>query len=219
MRTENLLLILASIPMAAQVAPVPSSESKDVVPAFASSGAISLPAARLKVDVTYPNGRKEHCELTVLYHPRTGHYLWRHTEPNPNSTDDTGLWLNVINAHGALAFADPAGLIDFDFPASLFAKAWVGRTNSLDAAVSASINEIQQNLETYEGRLWHMDYKLVPVSGGWPASIHRFRLATNHSHLERSAAHLIGSGVTRFQLDRLDRQAGCRLASRSAQPL
>jgi hypothetical protein len=46
------------------------SDSKDVVPAFDSSGAITLPAARLKLDIAYPHGKKERCELTVVYRVR-----------------------------------------------------------------------------------------------------------------------------------------------------
>lgn len=75
MRMISMLFTLLTIPMLAQVSPVASSESKDVVPAFDSSGVITLPAARLKVDVTYPHGKKERFELTVVYDPHAGHYL------------------------------------------------------------------------------------------------------------------------------------------------
>ena len=70
MRTKSPLLSLVSIPLMAQVSSVAFSDSKDVVPAFDSSGAITLPAARLKVDIAYPHGKKERCELTVVYRVR-----------------------------------------------------------------------------------------------------------------------------------------------------
>src|SRR5712692_6908792 len=103
MRTKSALFSLVSIPLMAQVSPVALSDSKDVVPAFDSSGPITLPAARVKLDIAYPRGKKERCELTVVYDPRTGHYLWHRAEPNPNIPDDAGLYLKVIKEHGALA--------------------------------------------------------------------------------------------------------------------
>jgi hypothetical protein len=44
------------IPLSAQqsVSPVAFSESKDAVPAFFSSGAITLPVAGLQLDIVYP---------------------------------------------------------------------------------------------------------------------------------------------------------------------
>lgn len=167
MQMNRLAFILACIPLPAQqsLSPVAFSDSKDVVPAFDSSGAITLPAARLKVDIAYPRGKKERCELTVVYDPKTGHYLWHRTPPNPNNPDDTGLHLKGIKAQRIVAFADSAGLIDFGFGDGLFAKAWRGRAASLDAAVSASTTEMQLGLATFEGIGFHRDYKLVPVFG------------------------------------------------------
>jgi hypothetical protein len=158
----KLFLSLLTIPLYAQVSPVASSESKDVVPAFDSSGAITLPAARLKVDVTYPNGKKERFELTVVYDPHAGHYLWHHFPPEP---DDTGMYLMAMKAQRDVPFADQTALVDFGFASLPFVKAWQGQADSLDAAVSASLNEIQQGLAAFEGSGYHMDYKLVPVAG------------------------------------------------------
>jgi hypothetical protein len=160
---DALLFASLCIPLLAQVSPVALSDSKDVVPAFDSSGAITLPAARLKIDIAYPHGKKERCELTVVYDPKTGHYLWHRLQPNPNNPDDTGVYLNGIKKQRAVAFADPAGLIDFGFAGTIFLKAWQGRADSLDAAVSASTNEIQQGLATFEGVGYHMDYKFTAV--------------------------------------------------------
>jgi hypothetical protein len=141
------------------------SETKDVVPAFSSAGAITLPAARLKVDATYPHGRKERCELTVVYDPQFGHYLWHISRSNPNDPDNTGVYLKVLQAQRAVPFSDAAGLIDFGFAGTVFAKAWTGQASSLDAAVAASINEMQQQLPAKEHGTYHLDYKFVPVFG------------------------------------------------------
>jgi hypothetical protein len=165
MRMKSMFLSLVSIPLLAQVSPVALSKATDVVPAFDSSGAITLPAAYLKIDIAYPRGKKELRELTVVYDPRTGHYLWHCTPSNPDNPDDTGLRLRVMKAQGTVAFADSAVLIDFGLGMGLFAKLWRGRADNLDAAVSASINEAQQGLATSEGIGFHRDYELIPVFG------------------------------------------------------
>jgi hypothetical protein len=165
MPTKSILLSLVSIPLMAQVSSVAFSDSKDVVPAFDSSGAITLPAARLKVDVAYPHGKQDRNELTVVYDPKTGHYLWHVAAHNPNNPDDAGVYLKGIKKQRTVAFADPAGLVDFIFAGTIFVKAWQGRADNLDAAVSASTKEIQQGLAVAEGLGYHRDYKFTPVFG------------------------------------------------------
>ena len=194
MRMKCMFLTLLSLPLLAQVSPVASSELKDVVPAFDSSGAITLPAASLKLDITYPKGKKERCELTVVYDPKTGHYLWHHLEPDNPS--DTGVYLRGIKEHSALAYADPAGLVDVIFAGAPFVRAWQGHADSLDAAVSASLNEIQQGLATFEGD-YHsqLGYKLVPVFGrvigfdsklpsGYKPLSHEFSCLPSHANCQ-----------------------------------
>jgi len=163
-RIELAMLALVSLPVAAQVSPVAFSESKDTVPAFGPSGPIMLPAARLQIDVTYPHGKKERIETTVLYDPQTGHYLWHLMAPVHN-VDDTGRYIQAIKSQKSLAFADTSGLMDFIYPSGLFAKAWRGSADSLDDAVSATLTEIQQGVPAHEASLWHMDYKFLPVFG------------------------------------------------------
>jgi hypothetical protein len=162
---KSLLLSLMGIPLLAQVSPVASSDSRDAIPAFASSGTVSLPAARLKVDIDYPHGKKDRRELTVVYDPTTGYYLWNVTNSNPNRPDDVGVRLTIMKAQGTVEFVDATGLVQFDFGDGLFVKTWRGRAASLDAAVSAATNEIRQDLATFEGVGFHRDYKFVPIFG------------------------------------------------------
>ena len=96
MRTKSVLLSLVSIPLMAQVSSVAFLDSKDAIPAFDSSGGLTLPAARLKIDIAYPRGKKERCELTVVYDPKTGHYLWHGNRSNQNYPDNTGLHIQAI---------------------------------------------------------------------------------------------------------------------------
>ena len=80
MQINSLLFVLGCIPLAAQqtVSPVAFSESKDAVPAFSSSGAITLPVARLQIDITDPTGKTVLWDLTVGYDPPTSNYFWRY---------------------------------------------------------------------------------------------------------------------------------------------
>lgn len=157
------LLLLA--PLLGQVSLVSGSDSKDVVPAFDSSGAITLTATRLKIDANYPKGKKERHEFTVVYDTQTGHYLWHILPTNPNNPDDRGLYVEGIKKQRAVTFAASEGLVDFIFAGTIFVKVWQGRAASLDAAILAATNDVQRELAIAEGRGYHMDYKFVPVFG------------------------------------------------------
>jgi hypothetical protein len=166
MRKKYILVSLMSVSLLAQVSPVVLSQSTDVVPAFDSSGAVTLQAIRLKVDIAYPHGKKsQRSELTVVYDPNSGRYLWNATNSNPNGPDDTGVRIKAMKALGTVVFADAMALVQFDFGDGLFVKAWRGRAASLDAAVSTSTDEIRQGLATFEGIGFHRDYKFVPIFG------------------------------------------------------
>jgi hypothetical protein len=160
-----LLVSLVSIPMLAQVSPVAFSDSRDIVPAFSPSGSISLPAALLKVDIDYPRGKKERRELTVVYEPTSGYYLWNISNRNPNRPEDVGVRLKMMKEQETVQFVDPTGLIQFAFGDGLVVKKWQGRAGSIDAAVSAAANDIRQGLTTFEGIGFHRDYKFIPVFG------------------------------------------------------
>ena len=79
MPVKFLILGVLSIPLVAQVSPVPFTESKQSVRAFSAAGEITLPAVRLQVDVPNP-AKKERGDLFVIYDPQTGLYAWRYHE-------------------------------------------------------------------------------------------------------------------------------------------
>lgn len=160
-----LLVSFVSIPLLAQVSPVAFTDSKDTVPGLSSSGAISLPAARLKIDIDSPRGKKERRELTVVYESTSGYYLWNISNRNPNRPDDVGVRLKIMKDQGTVQFVDATGLIQFAFGDGLAVKMWRGRAGSLDAAVSASMNDIREGLATFDGLGFHRDYKFIPIFG------------------------------------------------------
>jgi hypothetical protein len=158
-------LSLLSVPLAAQVSRVAPSDFKDTVPAFDPAGAITLPVAHMEIDIAFPRGKKELRELTVVFDPKTGYYLWHCTPASLDKPERTRLRLGVMKKQEAVAFVDSTGLVDFELGSGLFAKVYRRRADSLDAAVSASINEIQQGLMSHENIGFHRDYKLIPVFG------------------------------------------------------
>lgn len=165
MRTTCILLIVLTVPVDAQVSRVASTEARDAVPGFDSAGAISLPAANLEVDVTFPRGKKQVRELTVIFHPGTGFYVWHCTPPSSDRSRHPRLRLGVAKAQRAVVFVDTTRAIDFILGDGLFAKVWQRRAASLDAAVSSSIAEVHQAIPIAEGIGFGRDYQLVPMFG------------------------------------------------------
>lgn len=147
------------------------SDSKDVVPAFSSFGAITLPAVHLQLDVTYPRGKKERRDLSVVYDPQSGHYLW-HLAAFP-APANTGRFIDAVNSHKEIVYADADGLFDFVFKSDLWVKVYTLRADSLDAAELAAFSEIQPGLASFERGYqprtspapppWPWDYKPVDL--------------------------------------------------------
>jgi hypothetical protein len=145
--TPGLLSILTLSLVAQQsVSPVPFSETKDVVLAFSSSGAITLPAVHLQLDLTYPSGKKERSDLSVVHNPRNGRYLWRVAEGTaPAYTDH---FLEALKSHKIYEDAD--GLFDFVSRGYLWVKVYTLRADSLEAAKRAAIKEIEHGIPSIE---------------------------------------------------------------------
>src|SRR5258708_7815145 len=113
MRTNHILLTITCVRLAAQVTPVAFSESKDVVATFSSSGPITLPAAHLQLNISYPSGRKERGDLAVVQDPQTSHYLWRYEALH--SAAEKGSFLDAFKSGRDVPYADSATLVDFIF--------------------------------------------------------------------------------------------------------
>ena len=159
-----LLVSLVSIPLLAQVSRVAFTDSRDTVPAVSSSGGISLPTARMKIDADYPRGKKERLEMTVVYEPASGYYLWNIGRTGSNKPD--GVRLKTMKEQKEVVqFVDATGLIQFFFGDGLGVKKWQGRAGSLDAAVTAATNDVREGLADAEGRGFHRDFKFIPIFG------------------------------------------------------
>jgi hypothetical protein len=184
------LLVFACIPLAAQqsVSPVGLSEAKDVVPAFSSSGAITLPAVHLQLNIKYPRGKKERGDLTVIYDPQTGHYLWRYSALR--SSADNSSFIGDIKASKEAIYTDSAGLVDFVFPQALFVKLYTSMANSLDAAEGLGISEIQRGLASFEGG-YHWDYKAIDVR---KAITQDFRCLPMHANCQDQLNTIVSIG-------------------------
>jgi hypothetical protein len=146
MQINPLVFIFACIPLGAQqsVSTVPFSESKDVVRAFSSSGAITLPVARLQIDMTnHATGKKVPWDLTVGYDSATAYYFWRFAPLT--SPDQAGGYIQALKSHGGTVYSDATGLYVFEFPNGFWLKIFTSQATSLDAAVEASVNDIRQS--------------------------------------------------------------------------
>jgi hypothetical protein len=172
MRTKPLLVILLSVPLLAQVAPVTSSEVKDMVSAFSSSGAITLPAAHLKLDLSYPHGKKDRRSLSIVYDPQSRRYLWQlSTSPVPVVKGD---FTDLSKTQKEVFYADSTGVFAFLVSSDLWVKAYTLQADSLDAAESASINQVQQGIAALEAGYqprtcpsmpaWPWDYKPIDLA-------------------------------------------------------
>lgn len=155
------LLILGCFRLSAQsaVSPVAFSESKDVVPAFSDSGSITLPIARLQVDVNNPGGKKERGDLVVVYDPQGRHHFWRYTALN--SASDAGSWLNDFKSGDASVYTASDKLIEF---AGYSVTEHKTQSNGLDDAVTAAIGEIGGKLPMPPGQ--RTDSVVLPLTGG-----------------------------------------------------
>jgi hypothetical protein len=172
MEFNRLLFVLACIPLMAQesISRVAFSDSENVVTVFSSSGAIALPAVHLQLDISYPRGRKERRDLSVVYDPQNGHYLWRLASfPAPV---ETGRFMDGMKSNKEVIYADADGLLDVLFRSDLWVKVYKSRADSLDAAERGALAEIQQGLasiERYQPRrgpappTWPWDYKPVDL--------------------------------------------------------
>jgi hypothetical protein len=184
---QSLLVILFTISLVAQVAPVTISESRDVVSASSLSGAITLPAVHLELDFSYPHGKKDRRNLSIVYDPQSRHYLWHlSTSPVPVVK---GTFLDLTNSQREVLYADSAGLFAFLFSAELWVKVYTLQADSLDAAKSASIAQLQQGLAALEAGYqprtgpsmpaWPWDYKPINLGKALPAEFSCSSLRAN----------------------------------------
>ena len=171
MPTRSLLLSLMSVPLMAQVAPVTSSESRDVVSAFSSSGAVTLPIVRLQLDLSYPHGKKDRRNLSVVYDSQNRHYFWHlSTGPVPAVKGD---FTDLTKSQKEVLYADSTGLFAFLFSTDLWVKAYTLQADSLDAAETSAISQIEQGLAALEAGYqprtgpsmpaWPWDYKPIDL--------------------------------------------------------
>lgn len=179
MTIAKLVLVFACVPLAAQqpAAPVAGSESREVVAAFASSGAVTLQAVHFQLDLNYPRGKKERRHLSVAFDPQSGHYMWNFAAfPGPADADR---FVSDIKSHKEIVYADAEGLFDFVFRSDLWVKVFRLRASNLDDAAQLAVAKIQQGLASIESGYqprtgpslpkWPWDYRPVDLEKAIPA--------------------------------------------------
>jgi hypothetical protein len=159
----RILIAFGAGALNAQVSVSPWTWSTDSVPGFDATGSIMLAVGRMKVDLTYPHGKKSRNETTVGYNPKTGHYFWQVSTSNSIGVDDTNIYVAGLQAGVVGAFDDASGLAEFGF--GMYGKIWQGTAPNLDTAVNQSLAEIRQGVPDAEGRGFHSDFTMIPVFG------------------------------------------------------
>jgi len=174
-----IVFLIGTTASAQSVSRVPSSEIKDSVPGFSPSGSTTMPAVHIQLDISYPHGKKEIGDLTVVYDGQSGHYLWRYTAIPSHAA--TASFFDDIKSGREAIYADADGLVDLVFPQALFVKVYTQRAASLDEAVSEAINEIQQGLAAFEVASYHLDYRPIDLR---KAITDDFRCAPLHANCQ-----------------------------------
>ncbi|MGA2150404.1 MAG: hypothetical protein ABSH49_36250 [Bryobacteraceae bacterium] len=151
------------------------SDSRYTVAAFTSSGEISLPAAHLQLDLTYPDGKTDCRDLSFVYDPRNRHHSWWLAEASAPAYTDR--FLEDLESHKVYADAD--GIVDFvSIRGVLGIQVSRSQAASLEAAERAAIGEIEQHLESAErgylpptpglSRQWPWDSKVINLREAIP---------------------------------------------------
>lgn len=173
MKIHRLLYVctcIASMMAQESASRVAFSESRDVVPAVSSSGSITLPAVHLQLDITYSGGKKERRDLSVVYDPQNGYYLW-HLASFP-APAQAGRFTDAVKSNKEVIYADADGIVDFVFRSDLWVKVYKSRAESLDAAERSAVSEVEKgvaSIERYQPRTgpmvpsWPWDYKPVDL--------------------------------------------------------
>lgn len=97
----------------------------------------------LSIRLTYPYGKDERRDLSVIFDPLNKHYFWSLA---PYPAPATGVFVSANASQKEAIYADPSGLVDFRFNGNLWIKLWPSQADSLNAAETASMNEIKARL-------------------------------------------------------------------------
>jgi hypothetical protein len=160
------LLALFCLPLMAEpsVSKVAFTTSERAIHAFSPNGEVTLEVVRVDLDIRYQDGKQQFGNIVVVRDTQSEHYFWRFT---PHShTGESGSVLGLFESGKAGIYSGPDGIVDFYMPGALFIKEHAARAASLDAALTASIEEIRRGLAVFEWQDFHMDYQQVSVRPG-----------------------------------------------------
>ena len=143
---------------------VPLSGSKHHLTANSASGEVSLNASRMLLDCHFPSGKKGRGDLLVIHDPQSGHYLWRYSQHAQSGTSSG--FLKAFQSKIDALWVEPKGIVEFYIPSSYgFVKVYTEQASSLDSAVQASIDEIQQGLAIFENNGFNRNHLELKIGG------------------------------------------------------
>jgi hypothetical protein len=155
-----LMYVLDCVLLNAQssVSTVASSEAQDVVPAFSSTGPITLPVVSLTIDVSPLQGKKERGQLLVVHDPQGGHHFWRYSASN--STNDTKSLLSGFKSGTSAIYVAPDRILEFTHAIGVIEHR--DQSNSIGNAENVAISDIQRSYPA--GMQFMAGLKTVPLN-------------------------------------------------------
>lgn len=158
-----LVLCGCSTAMAGQsVSKLAFSETRSSVSVTTAQGEKNLQAATMQLSLPSWAGREWRGNLAVIYDPETKFYLW-HIRAFSGSFETTNLLKHVESGVDAL-YSAPFGLVDFSMPGNLFVLKSTRQAERLDAAVDASIDEVQRNVGALQREGYDPGFEQVEVA-------------------------------------------------------
>lgn len=167
MRFLYAVTILSCTPVLAQqaVSKIPFSESRHTVPAVSASGARTLDAASVLLDVLHTGGKTERGGLLVFFDGEHGHYFWRfldHMYPGEIAAEQMDLYVPGGNP---VIYISPRSIVELSFFLKLVVEEQTGQAGSLDEAEAKSIQEFRRDLPLFEKKGYYSgrrEVKLIP---------------------------------------------------------
>jgi hypothetical protein len=147
MRQTLLSFTLLCVPLFAQlqISKIAFTESKEVIDVFTPYGHALLPMARERVEIKNAGG-SETGELVVVYDPDHGHYLWHVTTVLDDRVSNPADFVRGLKAGYVAVYAGPSGLVEMLYLRPIYITEHRETANSLDAAESAAIEELQKDV-------------------------------------------------------------------------
>jgi hypothetical protein len=140
--TLSSALICVTLLAQQQVSKVALTESRHAVRAFTPSGEMLLPLVRTHLKLQTDSGVSQRGDMIAVQDPQTRHYFWRYTPVR--DAGDTKSLLNALDVGTFAIYSAPAGIVEFEILGALYVRENLGSADSVDAAQTAAIQQLER---------------------------------------------------------------------------